>query len=204
MHVRPSQGKRSRKRKRTEEKAANQVTGAEPTSTPAKADVTVPAGPEIQHHITIGLNSTSRLLESLIDPLAPKNTTNPSNTVTIESRSQPRRLAAIFLTATTQDYLPYSYLPTLTALASSTQPNKPPIRLIKLSAASENKLCESLGIPRLGVVGVLEEAPGATPLIEYVRENVDAVDVAWAREVGAGRWLGSNILDGKEENGKGT
>lgn len=79
----------------------------------------------------------------------------------------------------------------------------PPIRLIQLGAASEKKLCEALGLQRVGIVAIQDEAPGADPLIDYVRDNVEAVDVAWTREVGAGQWLGTSISMGKtrEENG---
>lgn len=35
---------------------------------------------------------------------------------------------------------------------------------------------------RVGVLGVMEGAPGAGPVARYVRENVEVVDARWLRE----------------------
>jgi ribonuclease P/MRP protein subunit POP3 len=50
-----------------------------------------------------------------------------------------------------------------------------------------------MGLPRAGVIGVLEDAPGASPLIEYVRENVDPVEVPWLEKALSGQWMGMNV-----------
>jgi ribonuclease P/MRP protein subunit POP3 len=109
-----------------------------------------------------------------------------------------KQLAAIFISETATNHLPYSHLPTLTALASARHSGLPKIRLVQLGTAAEAAISEALGLPRAGVVGVLADAPGAGPLLEYVREIVGAVDVPWTREVAAGEWLGTKILHGDE------
>jgi ribonuclease P/MRP protein subunit POP3 len=102
------------------------------------------------------------------------------------------------MTETTANYLPYTHLPTLAALVSARHPTKPAIRIVQLRASVEAKVCEALGLPRAAIVGVFEDAPGAGPLIEYVRETLDAVEVPWTREIGDGKWLGTKILLGEQ------
>lgn len=138
----------------------------------------------------------------MIVPQTLDQTPTPSNSMPQDPASYTSSLAMIFLTAASMNHLPYSHLPTLTSLASATRPHALQIRLVQLGVVAEIKLCEALGIPRVGVIGVLEGAPGAIPLIEYVRGTVEAVDVPWTREVGAGKWLGTKILDGEEAREK--
>lgn len=147
-----------------------------------------PPPPLVQTHITVGLNSTSRHLESLLPFKCPKG----PNATASSGPGPNSSLVAIFLTNANSNYLPYSPLPTLTALASAARPSSPAIRLIQLRSNAEAKICEALGLPRAGIVGVFEDAPGARPLVERVRE-IEAVDVPWTREVSAGQWLGTNI-----------
>lgn len=72
-----------------------------------------------------------------------------------------------------------------------------PARLIPLSSISEAKLCSVLGIPRVGIIAIFDGAPGAGPLVENVRENVEVTDVPWAKEVQGGEWLGTKIMFGE-------
>jgi ribonuclease P/MRP protein subunit POP3 len=192
-HTTSSKGKRSKKRKRTE----NPIQEASSTLE------LPPPPPAIQKHVTIGLNSTIRHLQSLLQPQdlqthLVEQTASQDDPKLNKETEPPERLAATFLTETATTHLPYSHLPTLTALASTRHPSLPKIRLVQLKTAAEATICEAIGLPRAGVVGVLAGAPGAGPLLEYVRETVDAVDVPWTREVAAGEWLGTKILLGDE------
>jgi ribonuclease P/MRP protein subunit POP3 len=196
--VNPSKGKRSKKRKRKEVQAATQAIREVPASREGEANLTTPSIPPIQLHITIGLNSTSEYLDKMISSHSLNETVLPPESTPSEPTAQLKPLATIFLTTVAMIHLPYSHIPTLTSLASGMHPNAPPIRLVHVGASSETKLSETLGIPRVGMIGVLEGAPGAKPLIEYVRDTVEAIDVPWTREVGAGRWLGTKIIEGKE------
>ena len=100
--------------------------------------------------------------------------------------------------------MPYTFLPSLIAQIAHTQSShRPQTLLVPLSIHSEAKLSSALGIPRVGVVGVFEDAPGAEALQEYVRDNVALVDVPWVGEVGDGRWLGTRILFDEKGNEKG-
>lgn len=108
-------------------------------------------------------------------------------------------LSTIFLTAPSPSiHPPYTPLPLLAALSSKNHPALPPTRLISLSTSSEAKLCAALGIPRVGLIGIFEDTPGAKGLVEYVRENMETIDVPWIKETGNAEWLGTRVMFGEE------
>jgi ribonuclease P/MRP protein subunit POP3 len=207
-HTTASKGKRNKKRKRSKRDSPEKLL-LEPQS---------PSLPAVQNHVTVGLNSTTRYLESVLhtvatrEPLASEapDNDNPDKDFFLShpdvlsqrnaelNEDNPHHLAAIFMTEATANYLPYTHLPTLAALASARHPATPAIRIVQLKASAEAKICEALGLPRAGIVGVLEDAPGAGPLVEYVRDFVNAVEVPWTREVADGKWLGTKILLAEE------
>jgi ribonuclease P/MRP protein subunit POP3 len=114
--------------------------------------------------------------------------------------SPPDHLSTIFLThPSPSTHVPYTPLPLLAHLSSSHHPALPPTRLIPLSVTSESKLCKALGISRVGIIGVFDEAPGAAALMDYVREKVEVTDVPWARQVAKGEWLGTKVMFGEED-----
>jgi ribonuclease P/MRP protein subunit POP3 len=137
-----------------------------------------PPTPGIGSHITIGLNTTSRHLEAFIKPDQDLTNTAP--------------LAAVFLTQSPLA-LQYTHLPVLTALAASSHREISAPRLIPLDKSAEQRLSRALGIRRVSVIGVLQDAPGARPLIDYVREHVGAVEVPWVTETTEGKFLGTKI-----------
>lgn len=195
----PSQGKRSKKtlkRKRTDDAAGPQTDST---------DSTEPPRPQVEKHITIGLNSTTRSLEDSLQR-SPANAEpqptvdlNPSQAMQKDSAIPEKNLAAIVLTQD-PDALPYRHLPTLSALVDRPRPSSPTL-LVPLSAGSaEAKISAALGVPRVGVLGICDGAPGAEALLQYVRDNVPATVVPWIREAAAGKWLGTNVVSsGKDE-----
>jgi len=67
-------------------------------------------------------------------------------------------------------------------------------RLVSLSTSSEARLASALHLPRLSALGIVEGAPGADALVEFVREKVGRVEVGWLAEAG---------LEGKNREWKG-
>lgn len=114
----------------------------------------------------------------------------PENAETLSPSQSP--LAVIFLTQPVSS-LQYSHLPTLVAFAAASRPGGIAPRFVALDAAAEQKLKTALGIPRVGVLGVLSDAPGAAPLFEYVRHNVSPLDIPWVKEATQGKCLGTKI-----------
>ena len=168
-HIKPSKGKRDKKRKREQ---MEKVDGEHVESAEQ------PPAPIIGKHVTVGLNSTCRRLEVFAKPDQDLTNTTP--------------LAAIFLTQSPLAFQ-YTHLPVLTALATSSHREMPAPRLVPLDNSAEQRLTRALGIPRVGVIGVLQDAPGAGPLIDYVREHIRAVEVPWVKETTEGKFLGTKI-----------
>ncbi|KAF2144133.1 uncharacterized protein K452DRAFT_267305 [Aplosporella prunicola CBS 121167] len=183
LHVTPSQGKRSKKRKRHDDAGAA-------TSDPVPA----PPMPDISKSITVGINSTTRHLEQLAAARAPPALRPQGGNEHKEIGDAPAlsNLAILFLLKPPND-ITYAHLPLLSQAASSTLPAATATRLVPLKASSEQKLASALGLPRVGVVGVMEGAPGAAPLLDYVRAHLAAVEVPWIREAKNAQYLDVNI-----------
>jgi ribonuclease P/MRP protein subunit POP3 len=143
-------------------------------------------------------NNTSKYSEESTDYTTTTQNEETKSNDRFESQypNQPKkRLSTIFLTHST-DYLPYQHLPTLTAQIARSDPSATPILLVPLPDIWEAKLSAALGVPRVGVVGIYDDAPGSAALLGYVHDKVPPVDVPWIKEAGEGQWLGSNVLSG--------
>ncbi|KAF4313776.1 rna-processing protein [Botryosphaeria dothidea] len=182
-HITPLKGKRSKKRKRHE---------AQGEAQPIKAP---PRRPDLSRHITVGINSTTRHLEELAQGDAPRLVKQPHADETKAPRS-PISLPHLPLIFTLQppSSITITHLPLLAQMASRELTSFASARIIPLKPSSEHRLTAALGLPRVGVVGIMEDAPGARPLIDLVRQKVSATYVPWLREVSDGRYLPVNVL----------
>ena len=145
----------------------------------------------MQDHFTVGFNSTTRYLESLAQKPSPSNDTSGTlNAVeAIKTSARPfsspgnvKPLAAVFVPRSGQLPVFYSHLPLLTKAASLAVPSSPATRIILLPEGAEDRLMTVLGIPRVGMVGMIDGAPNALPLIELIRQNVPDLEVPWFQE----------------------
>jgi ribonuclease P/MRP protein subunit POP3 len=193
-HILPSKG---RKRKR-----ATNATPVEPSKVPS---------PTIASHILVGLNSVTRHLEtqaaSTAPPTAPINGTsideqdNPTQTDQRESATPPRILSIVILTHPQPSLSPsHAHIPTLLHLANLRRdPGTMPAettRLVCLATSNDARLANTLHIPRVGAIGILEGAPGAKDLEEYVRKHVGSTECAWVDEALRSEWRGLNVQQG--------
>ncbi|KAI9826368.1 MAG: hypothetical protein M1832_000285 [Thelocarpon impressellum] len=175
-HISPSKGKRDRKRKRRENASA-------PSSS---EDVAMPGPPsepsepsEQSSHFTIGLNSTTRHLETLSRASAHPPPKDPT----------PTPLAAIFFLRTPTSNLLHGHLPLLATTASLSLPPHLQTLLVPLHPKpAEARLCAALNLPRVSVLGILASAPFATALLAYVREHVPPTRVPWLEQAREGRY----------------
>ena len=185
ISVVPSKGKRSKKRKR----AAARAEAAEwPSTTSILAADAKPSVPAINGALTIGFNSTQRHLETAARRFAPGQTmTNamldPRNT---QLEPSSNTLAAVFVDRSSQAPILHSHLPLLVSAASTPTI---PVRLVALPNGSETRLRTALGIPRVGVIGIRNDAPDATPLLNFVKEHVPTVDVPWLKNAEKAEFL---------------
>ncbi|KAH0608475.1 uncharacterized protein H6S33_001609 [Morchella sextelata] len=157
LYIQPSKGKHSRKRKR---EFLSNASAASVSSIPP------PSPPELNSFLTIGLNSTTRHLESMAKAL-PTETTAPRPRLAVfvcRSDSQPSQL--------------HSHLPLLCGIVSKASPGLP-IRLVQLPKGAQARLETSLAIPQAGFLGLMEGAPGSTVLLQFLDENVPAIKIPW-------------------------
>ncbi len=171
--------------------------------------------PALMSHLTIGFNQTTRHLENLSfrsspaaqTPLArktlphPRPTTSTSGTGQRDETTQQsshsdedvtaslRHVAAIFVPRSAHPSILHSHLPVLVHTASMAHPNLPQTRLVALPKGCESRLQEALALPRVNFLGVLDETPEASQLIEFVREHVPIIDVPWLPDVKQGNFL---------------
>jgi ribonuclease P/MRP protein subunit POP3 len=160
--------------------------------------------PEIVDHLTVGFNATTKHLEHLVSPQS-SGVTAPPGQVTRPLKP----LSVVFLssppvTASSGNQIPvqFSHFPTLCSLAS--QRHETPVSstlIIPLSQHSFSQIALQLNIPRLIALGVIEDAPGAAPLLSYMRgEGIQPVRNIWLenalqeeRRAQALQWMETNI-----------
>lgn len=134
--------------------------------------------PEVASHLTVGFNSTNRQLEEEAQRF-------DQGDVSIVSR----RLAAVFVPRSDQAPILASHVPLLVHRASLATPASPATRLVNLSKGAEARLCAALHLPRVSFVGLFEDAPNATALIDLVRERVAPIEVPWLKAVSLGLYM---------------
>lgn len=198
--VTPSKGKRARKRKRKHDaRIQNQSAAACPGGV-AKIDGLIP--PEIHSHLTVGFNTTTRYLELLAQKTG-SNIHEDNDSGSLVAVKTPARssldsanikpLVAVFVPRSDQPPVLYSHLPLLAKAASLAVPSLPPTRIVSLPEGAEDRLKTVLGIPRVGMVGLIGGAPDASSLIEFIRENVPELEVPWLQEAVNGAYLAVQI-----------
>ena len=161
-----SKGKRSKRRRSKKDKE----TGG--NITPPSPPV-----PDLFHHITVGFNSTMKLLQQLAQltsPLAPV----PDAEAGLASA---KKVAAVFVCTSTLPGLLTSSIPTLVAAASADSPPASSIRLVSLPREAEIRLADALFQPRVGFVALLQDTPGAKTLIDAVIDKTPSVDIPWLK-----------------------
>ena len=168
----------------------------------------LPGPPDIQKHVTIGFNATTKYLENLAKRStatrgrrngSQEDTATDSNVVRLD-RSETDTcmpLAAVFVPQSDQHAMLYAHIPLLAKITSSVFAAVPSTRLVVLSKGAEQRLGSALAIPRVGVIGLSRDAPESAALMEFVKQRVPEIEVPWLDEVAAGSFLPVKI-DGIE------
>lgn len=159
------------------------------------------AAPEVLDFVTVGFNTTTHHLE-LLARTCTSNTSPDSTSVGpvvnhgVQIRSDctiHKHLIAIFVPRAEQPKILHSHLPILIKTASLGSPDLPPIRLVHLASGAEAQLIKALGIPRVGIVGLMDHAPNASQLIQLTRTHVPAVEIPWLQESISGVFLPTKV-----------
>lgn len=129
--------------------------------------------PDIQHHLTIGFNSTIRKLESFI--MDSRSIENPD---CYHNRSGPA-LFTIFVYLSSLPPVLTAPLPLLAATASTSASSSTDVRLVPISPTNAPKIAKALKQPHAGFIGISELARGTEELHEVVRTNVEQIKLPW-------------------------
>lgn len=167
-------------------------------------DDEIPEPPQLQKLLTIGFNTTTRYLDLLARRSAPRNTAGHDATPdqTTDSKAPAallnpdnmKPLAAVFVPPLDQSSVLHSHLPILIRTASLARPSLSPTRLIMLPKGAEERLSAALSIPRLGLIGLIDDVGTiAYEFIEFIRQNVAEVEVPWIQNAAVGPYLPVNI-----------
>ena len=81
----------------------------------------------------------------------------------------------------------------MVAAASRAHPEQVPTLLVGLSKACEDRLSQSLGIPRVSCIGLHGDAPNSKPLVDFAREHVPVSDIRWLDEAGLPEYRAAKI-----------
>ena len=197
QHVLPSKGKRKKKRKRAHEYTNKDE---EAVSFRRVPEVALPTPLDIQRHVTIGFNSTTRYLENLVkQSIASRGsghglqedtaTDSEVGALHCHNTETCMPLAVVFVPHSDQPAMLNAHIPLLAKLTSTAFATLPPTRLVALPKGAEQTLGSALGIPRVGLIGLYRDAPDSSALIEFVKQKVPEIQVSWVEEVAAGLYL---------------
>jgi len=124
--------------------------------------------PPLVSSLTIGFNPTTEHLESEIQ-----------NTAT-------KRMRTVFVArGDTSSTMLYSHFPMMASML-------PRVRLVSLTKGAEARLCETLKLKRVGVIGLMEDTPGAATLFQLVEEKVPRIDCPWNKD-GETDWIPTRV-----------
>lgn len=193
-----SQGKRAKKRKRDgvhEESNTEQEVDLvyhQPYAVDTSPDL------ELLDYLTVGFNSTNRHLEALATPrhfmatpgiTCAVNEARTAHSNGLQTSPTTKSLVAVFVSRSDQPSIMHSHLPMLIQAASLAPTSSQDIKLVILPKGAEKRLSAALGIPRVGIVGLMDGAPAASPLMDFVRKHVPKVEIPWLAEAEAGGYL---------------
>lgn len=125
---------------------------------------------------------------------------NPATDLDAEKQQEPsiRPLSMVILTHPQPSLSPsHAHIPTLLHLAtlhptSTTGPSET-TRLISLPTFNDQQIASALHIPRVGAIGIYEDAPGAKALEEYARQHIGLTECPWIEEALEPKWRGLNV-----------
>lgn len=180
-YLTPSRGRRRKRAHRA----------ADATAAPPE----VPPIPELAAYVDVGMASISRNLEAMSTskeayPVSGDAVAQAGKT---SARGEQKPYSAVFVARSGHSSSFHHHFPQMVAVASKSQPSEPAIRLVGFSAPCEERLGAALGVPRVSAVALRSDAPQAKGLIDFVRDRVAPVEVAWIQEAQAAEYRQAKI-----------
>ncbi|KAI1212484.1 uncharacterized protein F4807DRAFT_373503 [Annulohypoxylon truncatum] len=176
-YVQPSRGQRDKKRKRKASKKDSKEL--------------VPPTPELRLYVDVGLTTVTRHLQEMASKA---HSVNSSLEDKLASQEVSRPFySVVFVARSGQQNILNGHFPQMVAVASKSHPDQAPIRLVGLSKPCEDRLSESLCIPRVSCIGLYEGAPNSKALVELARQRVPPVELQWLQEARQAEYQRTNI-----------
>lgn len=190
--VTPSKGRRERKRERKWKLAYRRREGVNPPRPQ------VPPAPDLAAYVDFGFSTISRSLQDQSSASVNEKTEEAENgghddEGVSSGSSKKAPYSIIFVARSGQSSAFNCHFPQMVAVASKYQSDEEKMRLVGFSKSCEERLATALGIPRVSSIALKVDAPQAKSLVDYVREHVAPVQVAWLQEAGSGKFLETNI-----------
>ncbi|KAI9762242.1 MAG: hypothetical protein M4579_000566 [Chaenotheca gracillima] len=201
-HITLSKGKRARKLNKKSNTIGNDTPTSISSVVAAEVGPEEDSKPEIMASVVIGVNNTTRDLEALAGRassslktpgMSPKIERDSHSTKTEDKIESSQPLAAIFVPRSSQPTPLNSHFPLLVHAASQAVPKDSQIRLVSLPKGADVRLSKTLGLPRVGCVGLKSNAPGGQGLIDFVRRCVPEIEIPWMSPQKLGEYLPVNI-----------
>ncbi|KAI1661576.1 hypothetical protein F4813DRAFT_164176 [Daldinia decipiens] len=177
-YVELSKGKRDKKRKRK-------------VSTTHSKNGSPPPSPGLKSYVDVGLTTVTRHLQELASKAQAVEANSDDKLPTQDISHHP--YSAIFVARSGQPNVLNGHLPQMVAIASKSHPEQMSTRLVGLSKSCEDRLSESLGIPRVSCIGIREGAPDSKALIEFIAKHVPNIDIQWMEEAKKAEYKPTNI-----------
>ena len=125
--------------------------------------------------VDVGLSSITRTLQDMSQP---SQATDPMKTGDGVPDSQ-APYTMVFVARGDQPSTFNCHFPKMIGAASASSPHNERIRLVGFSKPSSDRLSKCLHVARVSSVAVKQNAPGAGPLWDFVKDRVKPIDVSW-------------------------
>ncbi len=145
--------------------------------------------PEIFSYLTIGFNSTVRMLEGIGGTSKKTPAAIEQSQKTATDVKDAGCCPTVFVCRSALPEPVSQSFPILIAIASLRIESPQPMRLLELSARAEAAVSAALALPRVSVLAIQQDAPGAGLFLQFIREHVGPVALPWLSEAPSPTYL---------------
>ena len=142
---------------------------------------------EFANGLLVGFNSCHEYLETLAKQSRPEPLRRIDDYTAPKADIVP--LVAICVCRSDLPLLLTASLPLLIHTASLASPSHPMIRLVELPADSQGILSNITKLPGTGFGGIKSDFITAATLIQFVRTNIEPVNISWLPEIKSPKYL---------------
>lgn len=137
----------------------------------------------------IGLSNITRNLES--NAVAPPTTGGDGS---LKDSTRPVPYAIIFVARSGPPSAFFNHFPQMVAVASKSQQQGEPLRLVGFSKSCGDRLSACLGIPRVSSLGLRADGTAQSKaLVDFVRKRVPPIEAPWLEEIAGAKFRETKV-----------